>query len=207
MFFYKILRSISPGFFLILLISALSTNALAKRNTTNTKPSTDCLSKKQLNQIAKSSLVELQNIDSSLTLTNIKLVMKLAGDCTSMDELNAVILQYSLELMAATEPANTPPVISGTANSSIAEGAFYMFTPTSSDADNDNLFFSVENLPAWAQFDATTGTILGVPMRTDVGLHENIAITVSDGSATNSLSGISINVIDVQTTGVDITSP
>ena len=193
MFFYKILRSIYPDFFLVLLISVLSTNAMAKRNTTST--STDCFSKKQLNQIAKSSLVELQSIDSSLTLTDVKLVIKSAGDCSSMDEITATILQYSLELMATNESANTPPVISGTANSSIVEGAFYIFTPISSDADNDSLFFSVENLPAWAQFDATTGTIQGVPMHADVGFHENIAITVSDGSATNSLSGISINVI------------
>jgi len=200
MFFHKMLRSISP-FFSLLLVCTLSTNALAKRNTAS--DSNNCLSKKQFNQVAKSSLIELQSIDSSLTLTDVKLVMRSAGDCASIDDLNAAIFQYSLELTATMEPVNTPPAISGTANSSIAEGAFYIFTPTSNDADNDNLLFSVENLPAWAQFDVATGTILGVPMHKDVGLHENIVITVSDGNATSSLSGISINVTDVQISGIE----
>ena len=200
MFFHKMLRSISP-FFLLLLVGVLSTNAQAKRN--NASTGSNCLNKKQLNQIAKTSLIELQSLDSSLTLTDVKLAMKSAGSCASMDDINATIHQYSLDLIAATEPANSPPVISGTASNSIEEGVFYMFTPTSNDADNDNLFFSVENLPVWAQFDITTGTILGVPMHKDVGLHENIVITVSDGSATSSLSGISINVTDAQFTGIE----
>jgi hypothetical protein len=92
------------------------------------------------------------------------------------------------------EVPNTAPVISGSPNQSVVAGETYRFTPNASDADNDTLTFRVANLPSWANFNATNGTLSGVPAEGDVGLYENIVITVSDGDASASLSPLALTV-------------
>jgi len=89
---------------------------------------------------------------------------------------------------------NSAPVISGNPAKSIASGSNYSFTPSASDADGDSLTFSASNLPAWASFNSDTGTISGTPTDNDQGTYNNIVVTVSDGTATSSLSSFSINV-------------
>lgn len=96
-----------------------------------------------------------------------------------------------------TAAVNRAPVISGTPATSVDEGTGYRFTPVASDPDGDTLSFSVENLPAWATFDSNSGRISGTPGSGDVGIHANIAISVSDGAATASLAPFSITVISV----------
>ena len=95
---------------------------------------------------------------------------------------------------------NQAPVISGSPAISTGEGSSYHFTPTAIDPDGDPLNFSVANLPAWAAFDTSDGTMQGTPGTVDVGTYENIVITVSDGTATASLGPISIVVNPVDTT-------
>ena len=202
MCFNKILRTILSSLFLSIFFSVMSSNALAKRPISNSNG--DCISNKELNILAKTALIEIQLIDSSVTLTDVKTVLKAAGECAIIEELNSVLDQYTIDLTAsALADANTPPVISGIANSSITEGGFYIFTPTVDDPDSDNRIFSIENLPTWAKFDFKTGTILGVPLASNIGLYENIVITVSDGISSDSLSGISIEVLEVQSRGVE----
>ena len=53
----------------------------------------------------------------------------------------------------ATSTANRPPVISGTPTAAVDEGSSYLFTPAATDADGDTLSYSVQNLPAWANFN------------------------------------------------------
>ena len=48
---------------------------------------------------------------------------------------------------------NSAPQISGTPSPSVNVTQNYSFTPTASDPDGDNLTFSIENMPRWAQFD------------------------------------------------------
>jgi hypothetical protein len=86
------------------------------------------------------------------------------------------------------------PVISGSPATSVEEGSGYHFTPTASDPDGDPLSFSITNLPGWAGFDTSAGTLSGNPGAADVGSYDNIVITVSDGSASASLGPISISV-------------
>ncbi|MEW8379476.1 MAG: putative Ig domain-containing protein, partial [Candidatus Thiodiazotropha taylori] len=93
-------------------------------------------------------------------------------------------------------PENTPPVISGTPNTQVAEGQAYSFHPSASDADNDSLSFSIANRPAWASFNSTTGQLSGTPDMDDAGTTSNIRISVSDGTDTASLSAFSITVTD-----------
>ena len=53
------------------------------------------------------------------------------------------------------------------------------------------------NKPAWATFDTATGRLQGTPTAGQVGTYGNIAISVSDGSASASLAAFSINVVAV----------
>ncbi len=94
----------------------------------------------------------------------------------------------------AQQPANQPPVISGTPAATVVSGETYTFTPSASDPDNDSLSFSVTNLPAWASFDSQTGAITGLPEESDVGNYSAIVISVSDGEETVSLASFAIEV-------------
>jgi hypothetical protein len=90
--------------------------------------------------------------------------------------------------------SNNAPVIRGTPSQHVAVGEDYAFRPTASDADNDNLTFSVENLPNWARFNTTNGALSGTPTDDDAGRYNNIVITVSDGTDTASLSPFNLTV-------------
>ena len=92
---------------------------------------------------------------------------------------------------------NDAPVISGVPSTSVAQDAAYSFTPTAEDVDSSELSFSVENLPSWASFDATTGALSGTPTNDDVGSYEGIVITVSDGALSDSLNAFTITVTNV----------
>lgn len=89
---------------------------------------------------------------------------------------------------------NRAPTISGTPTATIVEGEFYEFMPSATDPDGDALEFSISRKPAWASFNRTTGRLSGTPGADDVGNFTNIVITVSDGSATDSLGGFDITV-------------
>jgi photosystem II stability/assembly factor-like uncharacterized protein len=82
------------------------------------------------------------------------------------------------------------PVISGVPAGSAKVGAFYIFTPSSSNATS----FSVANKPSWASFDATSGALYGTPAGADVGSYTAIVITASNRSGSVSLAPFSIQV-------------
>jgi hypothetical protein len=90
--------------------------------------------------------------------------------------------------------ANRAPTLSGTPPTSAREGLAYSFAPTAADADGDSLTFSIVNRPAWASFNASTGTLSGTPGVGTVGSYANITIKVSDGTATTALPAFSIEV-------------
>ncbi len=71
---------------------------------------------------------------------------------------------------------------------------WYEFRPDASDADGDELTFSVENAPAWTIFDFGTGEISGRPTLADVGVYEGIQISVSDGKDSTAMASFSITV-------------
>ncbi len=94
---------------------------------------------------------------------------------------------------------NTAPEISGIPSRSIAVYSTYLFKPQASDADGDPLAFSVSNLPAWASFDKSNGTLSGTPEPQDIGMYPGIAISVSDGTDRASLQAFSIDVTETPT--------
>ena len=91
--------------------------------------------------------------------------------------------------------ANQAPQISGTPPDTVQVGATLSFVPTAQDPENNPLTFSVANLPGWAQFDSATGQISGTPQSSDVGSVDNVTISVSDGSASASLTPFNIAVV------------
>ena len=91
-------------------------------------------------------------------------------------------------------PANAPPTISGSPAQHVMEGQAYAFQPGASDPDNDTLTFSIQNKPFWASFDAATGALTGTPSAGAAGTFLNIAISVSDGTASASLPAFTIVV-------------
>ena len=89
---------------------------------------------------------------------------------------------------------NSAPQISGTPAASGFVGQNYSFTPTATDADGDQLTFSIQNKPAWAQFNTATGTLSGTPQAADASTYANISISVSDGELSDDLPGFTITV-------------
>ncbi len=96
-----------------------------------------------------------------------------------------------------TPPTNRAPTISGSAPTAVNAASLYSFVPTAADADGDTLAFSIQNKPAWATFNTTTGRLSGTPAASDVGTYSNIAISVSDGTASTSLTAFAIAVTTV----------
>jgi hypothetical protein len=92
------------------------------------------------------------------------------------------------------DAANSPPTISGSPPTEVLTDTPYSFTPTAADPDGDALSFSIANAPAWASFDALTGTLEGTPGIGDVGTFADIRISVSDGQQSAALPAFSIDV-------------
>jgi hypothetical protein len=67
--------------------------------------------------------------------------------------------------------------------------------PNATDADGDSLTFSIQSKPDWASFDSGTGHLWGTPAAGDVGSHEEIVISVSDGMDSRSLPEFAVNVV------------
>jgi hypothetical protein len=95
---------------------------------------------------------------------------------------------------APTAQVNAAPKITGTPSTQVTAGQSYSFTPKATDTDGDHLTFSIASKPSWATFNSTTGKMTGTPTANDVGSHEEIAISVSDGQHTASLAQFAINV-------------
>lgn len=94
---------------------------------------------------------------------------------------------------------NRAPTISGTAPAGVNASSAYNFVPSAADADGDILAFSIQNKPAWATFNTSTGKLSGTPGASNVGTYSNIRISVSDGTASTALSAFAIAVTTIST--------
>lgn len=158
-------------------------------------------------------------MDSDAALTNIvnDLSGISAGDLPAdisvfqSPELDTAISLVSIandsQITAVNTVSNTPPTISGSPGTSVAEGSLYSFTPGANDADGNVLTFSVANRPAWASFNTSTGAMTGTPGFSNAGIYNNIIISVSDGYVTTSLSGFSVTVSNTNRTPTISGSP
>ena len=87
-----------------------------------------------------------------------------------------------------TITAMNEPRISGTPNSSVAEGGRYSFKPTI-DADSGEIVsWSIANKPDWLLFNSRNGKISGHPSNADVGTVSDIAITATNVKGSDSIT-------------------
>ena len=106
--------------------------------------------------------------------------------------LTASLPSFTIQVVA---PANRTPTITGSPLLSVTALAAYAFQPSASDADGNTLTFSIQNRPAWASFNTSTGRLSGTPQLTDVASYSNIIISVSDGTASASLPAFNLSVL------------
>jgi hypothetical protein len=95
---------------------------------------------------------------------------------------------------ASNTSGSTGFTISGSPAQSITVGADYKFNPVVTSKAGGDISFSIVNKPDWATFDATTGTLSGIPATANVGVYPKIQISGSDGGVTIALSPFSISV-------------
>jgi len=105
---------------------------------------------------------------------------------------------FSIQV-AAAPGANTTPVISGAPAVSVTANEAYSFRPSASDADDDQLTFSISNKPAWARFSTSSGLLRGTPTDSHMNTYSGIVISVTDGTDTASLGTFSIIVSGTET--------
>lgn len=118
------------------------------------------------------------------------------------DQLPASIFLLALLALAgcsssggnADADADGVPAIRGVPTDSTIVNSSYSFVPEAEDSDGDVLQFAIVNKPDWTQFDDGTGVLQGTPASGDIGTHENIIISVTDGLSVISLPSFSIRV-------------
>lgn len=112
----------------------------------------------------------------------------------AFDGVNTSCLgKFSIEVINV----NRLPVISGSPAITVKECEVYTFEPVISDPDEDSLTVTIENKPSWAEFDAATGKLSGIPGYKDSGVYSGIVITVSDRGESVSLGQFVIEVVNV----------
>ncbi len=140
--------------------------------------------------------VDIENAnDATLTLTQAQVGKTITVVVSYTDALGADEMVTSMST-TAVENVNDAPSITGEPATTVAQDAEYSFTPTGADIDGDTLVYSITNKPAWATFDPATGELSGTPTNVNVGLAENIVISVTDNNiaAPVSLPPFSITV-------------
>jgi hypothetical protein len=135
------------------------------------------------------AIVDLLPADVDVALTT-TLTNTLQASDAELEQVNATVRNGGDPIVVV----NTPPTISGLPQAMVEQDTAYSFTPEASDVDGDVLMFTVSNLPQWAEFDAATGTLSGVPGSNDVGIFNGVSIAVSDGVASATLPTFSIEV-------------
>jgi len=100
---------------------------------------------------------------------------------------------------------NNAPQITGNAPITATVDQQYVFQPSASDPDGDDLTFSIANRPLWAAFNDATGLLSGVPVQGDAAIYDNIVISVSDGELMAALPAFAIAVSQAATGSVTLT--
>lgn len=119
----------------------------------------------------------------------------------------AALSPFSITVQAASGGGgggNMPPVISGTPAASVTQDTAYSFQPAASDADGNQLTFSISNQPGWSSFDTATGQLSGTPAAGDVATYSGIVIAVTDGTDNVALPAFAIDVVAVATGSVTL---
>lgn len=103
---------------------------------------------------------------------------------------------------------NKPPVMEQISNKVVSAGKILAFSVNATDPDEDELVYSVSNLPPGARFNALTRTFTWTPSQDQIGTYRNIRFEVSDGSLAD-FEEIEITVLseNIPATGTETVSP
>lgn len=95
------------------------------------------------------------------------------------------------ELTLSKFELNTPPALTPIEDQLVSESFIHTVTIEASDADNDPIILSVENLPEFGlltDFGDGTGEIKLSPLSGDAGSYDNIIVSASDAMGSSSTS-------------------
>jgi hypothetical protein len=81
----------------------------------------------------------------------------------SDSKVSTFLPAFDLTVTDPATPDNQAPVISGAPIFIVPAGRVYFFLPNAIDADDDKLWFSISNKPAWAIFSISNGSLTGIP--------------------------------------------
>ena len=112
-------------------------------------------------------------------------ILNKIGDTNATIIIDNGISSVSKTIPIHVTPVNDAPLLSGTANNG-TENVAYSWTPMSSDVDNsgNDFTFGAFNLPSWASINFSTGELTGTPGLNDVGIYNDINLSINDGIAT-----------------------
>ena len=130
---------------------------------------------------------------------NLSIISVVLTGCLEQGESEAGFVNKTAPTGDSVPTGNNAPTISGNPITAIDIGSAFSFTPTASDPDGDELTFSINNQPSWADFDKNTGKLSGQPALGSVGTYASIEISVSDGKARSALPKFAISVDQVGT--------
>ena len=105
---------------------------------------------------------------------------------------------------AAQAPVTGAPTISGQPVTALNVNTAYTFVPTVSSATGGTLAFAIQNKPAWATFDASTGELAGTPNSSNAGNYNGVVISVTNAVATAALPTFNISVTQISNGSVSL---
>ena len=88
-----------------------------------------------------------------------------------------------------------PTQLSEPADASLQAFTAYSQTLGAIEVDGEALAWSAAQLPDWAQIDSSTGEISGNPTNADVGLFNDIVVSITDGNTTVDFAPFTIEVL------------
>jgi len=106
--------------------------------------------------------------------------------------MSAALPDFSMTVQNVS--TNSAPQISGVPTTRVMADQQYLFLPSASDPDGDDLTFAIANGPGWASFDTRTGRLGGTPVEGDEGIYNNVVISASDGEMSAALPAFSVTV-------------
>ena len=134
-----------------------------------------------------------ETVSTSGILATITMTAKTSDGTSGLTLLNVVVgsaqgqsVQSTINNGEISVNANQPPVLNSIGDKSVNEGSQIQFTVSATDADDDDLIYSVSGLPSNAGFDTNTQTFTWTPNFSAAGNYPNITFQVSDGTDTDS---------------------
>jgi len=124
------------------------------------------------------------------------------SDIGQTDTISLVIksssgLEKSIDFKVTVNDVNDAPILSDTWSvESVDENRNYSRSATATDIERGVLTWSISNNPSWLSINSQTGKLTGVPRQADVGIKEDIKVTVTEEGGLSSSFTFKITVID-----------